>query len=117
MASWAYLKLNTPFSQLFPDLRVSIRSIVPCIPREIGSPPCYVVIDLEEWQVSGLAQILYERWQPECESLEQAAEYIRGGLPLRCDWFDSCGTDEYHQVPWGAAMNIAIRSNYENSTQ
>jgi hypothetical protein len=101
MTSWAYLKPNTPFNQFFPDGWVPIRSIVPGIPREVGCPLCYIVVGLEEWQIQGLAEMLYERWQPECDSVERAADYVRGGLPLKCSYFDSCGTDEYHQMQWG----------------
>lgn len=90
--TWANLKPDTPFSHLFPDGRVPIVSPLPIIPREVGSPPCYLVSGslLTDGQLRELAELLWQRWQPECESLEQAIDYIRqNALPLRTDWFTS----------------------------
>lgn len=88
--TWANLKPETPFSQLFPDGRVPIRSILPIIPREEGAPRCYLVpgSQLTDEQIRGLAELIWRQWQPECETLEQAIAYIReDALPLRTDWF------------------------------
>lgn len=117
MSSWAYLKEGTPFNRFFPGDRVEILSIVPIIPREAGSPPCYVVQGdkLEIWQLEGLGEMLSRQWEPECKSLAEAIAYIvKEGLPLRCDWFSSCGTDDYFMIPRGAALNIAIRRSYDD---
>jgi hypothetical protein len=116
MASWGTLKEDCPFAEIFPERRVEIRSIVPIIPREQGSPPCYVVKGeaLSQEQLKKLANRLYEIWQPECESVGAAAEYILEGLPLKTTHFSSVTTDDYFQVPVGVALNIAIRSAYED---
>lgn len=92
--SWAYLKDETPFNEIFPDRRVPIRSIFPITPREEGCPPCYIVDAqfLSQEQIDRLAQQLFELWRPECESLQQAKEYISNGLPLKTDWFNGAGT-------------------------
>lgn len=90
--TWANLKPDTPFNHLFSDGRVPIRSPLPIIPREEGSPLCYMVPGslLTEEQLRGLAELIWQQWQPECQSVEQAVEYIRGdALPLRVDWFSS----------------------------
>lgn len=89
--TWASLKPGTPFNHLFPDGRVPIRSLLPITLRETGSPLCYMVPGslLTEEQLRGLAELIWHQWQPECQSLEQAVEYIRkDALPLRTDWFD-----------------------------
>lgn len=87
--TWATLKPNTPFNNLFPDARIPIRSPIPIIPREEGSPPCYTIDAnfLSQQQIEGLAELLLRQWQPECKSKEQAIDYIREGLPLQCEWF------------------------------
>lgn len=94
----AYLKENTPFSKIFPDGIVPIISIFPIIPREIGSPECYVVqpAALSAKQIEDLAVKLLEYWPTECLTLDEAIAYIRKGLPLRTDWFNSCSTSD----PW-----------------
>lgn len=92
--NWAWLKDETPFNEIFPNRQVPIVSIFPIIPRELGSPPCYVVdakfLSLE--QIDRLAQRLFEMWRPECASLEQARKYIFQGLPLKTDWFNGAGS-------------------------
>lgn len=73
-----------------------IRSIIPIIPREEGSPPCYIVLGekLEQAQVNALAEMLLEKWSPECSSIEQASQYILEGLPLKTSHFNGCGTND-----------------------
>lgn len=92
--NWAYLKEDTPFNEIFPTRSVPIRSIFPIIPREAGSPPCYVVDPefLTSDQINQLAEQLFYLWQPECESLQMAKDYISQGLPLKCDWFTGAGS-------------------------
>jgi len=96
---WAngHLKSDSPFTAIFaPDGIVPLKSIVPMIPREEGCPKCYELDaeKLTEPQLQQLAELLYQRWQPECESIEMAVNYIREpGLPLECKWFDGVSTD------------------------
>ena len=99
--SWGRLRPGTPFAHIFPDGRVPLKGPLPIIPREAGSPPCYLVPgrELSEVQIQALAEMLWQTWQPECESVEQAAEYIRSdALPLRQEWFDSIGTSLLHFI-------------------
>lgn len=92
--TWATLKQETPFNRLFPDLKVPIVSPIPIIPREEGMPFCYVIDAqfLTDEQIQGLAEMLYEQWKPEAESIEATINYIREGLPLKCEWFSSFTT-------------------------
>ncbi|MEH2274652.1 MAG: hypothetical protein V7K40_07525 [Nostoc sp.] len=89
METWASLKSNTPFNQIFTDGKVPIKSIVPIIPRDKTSPACYVVDAdfLSNQQILVLAERLYQMWQPECTDVQMAVDYIRQGLPLKCDHF------------------------------
>ncbi len=93
--TWGYLIDTAPFLPVFPNGRVPLISIWPIIPREEGAPRCYLVnvAELSDDQVAHLAAMLLEMWRPECESVEQAAAYIREeGLPLRVSWFSTIGT-------------------------
>ncbi|BAS59890.1 hypothetical protein NIES2135_20450 [Leptolyngbya boryana NIES-2135] len=92
--TWATLSAKTPFNHLFPDRKVPIVSPIPIIPREEGMPFCYVVDAqfLTDEQIQGLAEMLYEQWKPESESVEETIVYIREGLPLKCAWFSSFTT-------------------------
>jgi hypothetical protein len=89
MRTIAHLKENTPFDEFFPDGAVPIVSIFPIIPREAGSPQCYVVNakELTDQQINGLAAKLLEYWPTECLSLDEAIAYVRKGLPLNTEWF------------------------------
>jgi len=94
--SWGYLNPDTPFAHIFPDGRVPLRSPFPIVPREAGAPLCYLVPgrELTEAQITALAEMLWEMWRPECDSIDQAAAYIRDdALPLRQDWFMGVGTN------------------------
>lgn len=100
--TYGHLKPNTPFSAVFPNSLVPLKSIEPLIPRDYGCPPCFDVDAdrLTAEQIQQLAQMLYEQWQPECESIEQALDYIREpGLPLKCEWFTVVSTDDWEQFP------------------
>ena len=110
MACWATCKRESVFYSIFGDDPVPIKSIVPIIPREEGSPPCYVVLveKLEVAQANALAEMLLKRWSPECQSIEQAKQYILEGLPLKTSHFNVCGSDDYFMMKWGAALNAAI---------
>lgn len=90
METWANLKPDTPFNKLFPDSKVPIKSIFPIIPREEGSPHCYVVDAkyLSQEQIQALAEELYQMWQPECTSVQMAIDYINQGLPLNIEHFN-----------------------------
>ena len=87
--TWATLKPDTPFNAVFPNGEVPVLSPLPMIPREAGSPPCFVVNagQLDPNQVDRLADLLLHQWHPECANKEQAIAYIQRGLPLKCDWF------------------------------
>lgn len=91
MKTWGNLMEDSPFREIFPDGKVPLRSCLPMIPRAPNEPSCYVVDPtfLSEEQVTNLAYKLYNMWQPECPSVAYAADYIRGGLPLKCDHFSS----------------------------
>lgn len=116
MTCWANCKRESEFYPIFGDQPVPIRSIVPIIPRELGAPPCYVVLveDLELAQANALAEMLFQKWQPECQSIEQAKQYILDGLPLKTSHFNSCGSDDYFMMESGAALNAAIHFAYAN---
>ena len=94
METWAELKPDTPFNQIFPDSKVPIKSIVPIIPDSEGSPPCYVIdaAFLSEDQIKELALGLYQTWRPKCTSVAMAIDYIRRGLPLSCEHFSGVAT-------------------------
>lgn len=99
--TFGVLKPDTPFSAVFPDSLVPLRSIEPFIPRDYNCPPCFEVDadKLTDEQIQQLAQKLYEQWQPECESIEQAIAYIREpGLPLKCEWFFGVTTADLSQL-------------------
>lgn len=93
--TWANLKPDTPFNRIFPDGRVPIASIVPIIPRDENGPPSYLAdpAHLTERQINSLAEMLQQQWD-ECETIEQAIEYIKGGLPLRKDWFEGISSTD-----------------------
>ncbi|WP_375470992.1 hypothetical protein [uncultured Nostoc sp.] len=116
MASHAYCNESSDFFPVFGNQAVPIRSIVPIIPREHGAPPCYVVLvdQLSESIIEQLAEMIFQEWQPECKSIQMAREYmLQDGLPLRTTHFSSVGTNDYFQMPMGAALN-AIRSGYQS---
>ncbi|WP_160166350.1 hypothetical protein [Calothrix sp. PCC 7507] len=97
METWASLKPDADFNQInqiFPDGKVPIKSMVPIIPRDAENPPCYVVDAnfLSSEQIQALAEGLYEMWQPECKSVQMAIDYIRRGLPLKCEYFSGVTT-------------------------
>ena len=55
---------------------------------------------------------LFQQWQPECESIEMAKQYMIDGLPLKTSHFNGCNSDDYFMMPWGVAMNAAIHFEY-----
>lgn len=94
-ATWGYLLADTPFAAIFPDRTVPLISVWPIVPREAGAPRCYLVnvAELSDEQVEQLAALLHTQWRPECESIDQAIEYLRTeGLPLRVTWFSTVAT-------------------------
>lgn len=115
---WAYLKEDTPFSEIFPDRHVPIRSIFPIIPREQGSPPCYVVDSsfLSQMQIDALAEQLFYMWQPECSSLEEAKDYIMQGLPLKTDWFNGASSSS-PVVLFGLMDDEGVKSKREEELE
>lgn len=95
--TWGRLKVDTPFSHIFPDGSVPLVSIVSIIPREQGCPPCYLVKGqaLTDEQVEQLALVLAER-DPNTEGypLEELKAYVRQDLPLKTEWFSGVGTSD-----------------------
>lgn len=116
--TWATLKEETPFNEIFPDRIVPVRSIFPIIPREAGSPPCYVVDSnlLSPEQVERLAQQLFEMWRPECQSLEEAKDYIQHGLPLKTDWFNGVSTSS-PAILFGLMADEGFKSKREEELE
>lgn len=99
--TFGLLRPETPFREIFPDGFVPLKSLVPFIPREEGCPPCYEVDGdrLTDQQRLQLATDLFNRWQPECESVEAAIAYIREpGLPLQVAWFHGFTTTDFSQL-------------------
>lgn len=115
MSCWANLKEESDLWEIFPSGSVPIVSIVPIIPREEGCPLCYVVkgTELTSEQLHKLAERIYQQWQPECVDLQQAIDYVLSDCPLKVSHFSGIGTDDYFQVPWGAALNVATRMEYQ----
>lgn len=95
MTTFGHLKNDTPFAYVFPDGKVPLTNIFKGIPREKGAPECYWVDGsrLNPQQIEELAKMLYEMWQPECKSLDQARDYVSKELPLNADWFTGASTD------------------------
>lgn len=110
MSCWAYCKPESEFYSIFGSDPVPIKSIVPIIPREEGCPLCYLVLvdRLRVDQAEALAQAVFQQWFSECQSIEQARQYILEGLPLKTSHFNGCSSDEYHMMKWGAALNAAM---------
>lgn len=115
MSCWGYLKETSQLYPIFGTQGVPILSLIPIIPREQGAPLCYVILgnELSREILDQLAAKLFELWQPECIDLEMAREYITKGLPLKTTHFSGVGGDNLYQMPMAAALNIAIRAEYE----
>jgi hypothetical protein len=90
--TWATLKPDTPFDDLFPDGRVPIVSPISMQPSDPKAPRCYLVDypKLARDQIRGLATLLLRQWHP--RSAEEAIDYIKEGLPVSCEWFDGVTT-------------------------
>lgn len=90
--TWATLKPDTPFDNLFPDGRVPIVSPIPMQPQDKSAPRCYLVdySKLDHDQIRELANLLLRQWHP--RSAEEAIAYIKEGLPLSCEWFEGVTT-------------------------
>lgn len=119
MACWTTCKRESEFFEIFGNDQVPIRSMVPIVPREEGSPPCYVVLgkELGQAQVNALAERLLNYWSPECHSIEQARQYILDGLPLKTSHFNGCSSDDFFMMPWGVALNASIHFAYIKSQE
>lgn len=93
--TWANLKPETPFSEIFHDRRVPIKSIVPILAGSETGPACYLVdpVHLADDQTAALAAMLVEQ-NPDCKTLEQAIAYIREGLPVRTSWFEGISSTD-----------------------
>ena len=94
---WAYLSPDNFLWDVWPDGMVPISSPQAFIPREHGMPPCYEMdaSRCSQSQLEILAANLYEKWKPECESVDQALAFIKGpGLPLQCTYFTGVMTSD-----------------------
>lgn len=113
MSCWAYCKPESEFYSIFGSEPVPIQSLVPIIPRERGCPPCYVVLVhlLNAEQVRVLAHKLFEQWQPECTSINQAYDYLMDGLPLKTTHFNGWETDEFKYI--AASNEATIESDFD----
>lgn len=94
-STYGTLKDDTPFNQFFPDNQVPIVSLIPAVPT-LGAPQCYVIDPqyLTKQQITGLAELVYQNWNPECTSLEMAIQYVESGLPIKCEWFTGVTTTD-----------------------
>jgi hypothetical protein len=92
--TWGFLKHNTPFAKIFPDGKVPLISIFPIIPREDGYPECYLLDakNLSNLDVAMLAQMVMQSWSDECRDIGVAIAYVRNGLPIRVDHFETVGS-------------------------
>lgn len=88
----ARLKPETPFSDLFPEGSIPVRSI---LSTTTDQGEFYIVNDkqLIPNQLKGLAQMLLNNGQG-VPTLEDAIAYIQGeGLPIRTSCFSGVGTN------------------------
>jgi len=93
MAIYAHLKPESHLNRFIPDGYVPLVHMMAIRPRDHTAPPCYLVagFELEPAVVDQLAQYLYEKWRPECESIDQARAYIcdPAGVPIQVNYFSS----------------------------
>ncbi|MBN3946745.1 MAG: hypothetical protein HWQ38_09710 [Nostoc sp. NMS7] len=111
MACWGIIDESSEFYEIFKTNRIPIRSIVPFVPRESGMPLCYMVLmeEMPSQVIERLSRKIYEAWKSECKNLQVARDYlIKSGLPLKTSHFSSVGSDDYFQMPCGAALNAAL---------
>ncbi len=99
--TYANLKDDTPFNQIFPDKKVPIISLIPTVPNE-NAPPCYVINHqfLAKKQITELASLLHEH-REDCTSLEMAIQAVERGLPIQHIWFSGGTTTDF-----GHFMNL-----------
>jgi hypothetical protein len=101
----ARLKPETPFTSLFPEGSMPVRSIVP-IKTDQGTFYIVNAKQLMPEQIQGLGELLLKNGQgvprifrggsfprEHSLSMEEAIAYIHEGLPVRTDWFDGAGTN------------------------
>lgn len=113
--TWANLQPDTPFAHIFPDGEVPIVSIAPIRPDSGQGPLSYVVdaSQLSEPQIYGLAELLLQKHPNELLSICDAADYVRDGLPIKCEWFSGFGTTRYDLVASLAEAETADASYWE----
>lgn len=110
MANWVYIKSDSYLYRVFGDRPIKVDSLIPATPREKGCPPCYWVLasDLSDTEMLQLSIMLYQQWQPECNSIADAEAYIREkNLPLAVINTKGCMTDEQQDLEAIAVARFA----------
>jgi hypothetical protein len=97
--TYATLKEETPFNHLFPDNDVPIISLSP-VHLGNGAPLCYVIdaTYLSDFQINQLAEMTYQKYHPECTSIEMAIEYVRRGVLVDCIHFSGMTTEDLGEL-------------------
>ncbi len=83
-----FLKTDTPFSEIFPEGHVPLKSAAPIVPAT-GAPPCLTVdaSRLTDQQIRHLAVYLYAQKKDEFKNLDEAIACVKKGLPLQVSYF------------------------------
>lgn len=98
--TWAIPRIDAPFAHIFPEGEVPLISITPIRPNNGQGPPSYAVdvAQLSEPQIYGLAELLLQKHPSDFLSVDDAADFIRDGLPIMCEWFSGVCTTQYSLV-------------------
>ena len=110
MTNWVYIAKDSLLYQVFGDRPVEVESLIPGLAREGESPPCYLALasNMYDAEILQLSLMLYEQWQPECQSVDQAEAYIRNNnLPLAVVHTSGCTTDEWQDLEAVAVARLA----------
>lgn len=111
MASWAILKVESKLTEIFPERRIPIGSIIPIVPREKKAPWCFLALgdQFSVRQVDLMAALIHAEWQHECRSAEAARKYILEGVPLDCAEFERVFTDDQALAGYARGVNQALQ--------
>lgn len=113
--TWAIPRIDAPFAHIFPEGEVPLISITPIRPNNGQGPPSYAVdvSQLSEPQIYGLAEMVLQKKPGEFLGIGDAADYVRDGLLIKCEWFNGCGTTRYGLVASLAEADPADASYWE----